>query len=384
MTSRKQTGHWVWPDVCRPVVPILYLDLNHFINLAKARQQLGKAPAGYMELSDALRSAVSSGLIVIPLSAVHIWEMYHRISDPRQRRDVAKVMEELSGFQYLLGRTEIGQLEIEAGIRAALGEPASQISWPLVRSTIGQALGSLGGLRVVNQSGEDVSEELRSHLGTEEYDSFMAEANLTMERALLYGPSDEEAESLRADFGYAPEAASESAESRLAFEQQLSEMLDSDPQWRRGRLRDVLFAREFTHEWLVVFDRVNSHRSGAGHPMLEADSTDMRRLIEGMPHSRVAVTLKMGLHRNTHHRWSPNDILDIDALSVAFAYCDVVFTDRAMRNLLVSSIELREIPTMLPEGPRELTEWVTALQLPPLGRDFLIGVNRTDFNAVRP
>lgn len=384
MSNRKLNGHWVWPDVSRPAVPILYLDLNHFINLAKARQGMGKAPDGYVDLSEALRSAVSSRLIVIPLSAVHIWEMYHRISDPRQRRDVAKVMEELSGFQYLLGRTEIGQLEIEAGIRGVFGEPASHISWPLVRSTIGQALGAIGGLRVVNQAGEDVSEEMSSHLGRDGYDSFMAEANLTMERALLCGPSDEEAERLRADFGYAPEAASAGAESRLAFEQQLTEMLDLDPRWQRGRLRDVLLAREFTHEWLEVFDRVNSQRSEAGLPVMEAASTDMRRLIDGMPHSRVAVCLKTQLHRNARHRWSTNDIMDIDALSVAFAYCDVVFSDRAMRNLLVSSIELREIPTMLPEGPHELAEWVTALQFPKLGYDFLIGVNRTDFNRVTP
>jgi hypothetical protein len=55
------------------------------------------------------------------LSGEHLFEMT-AINDPRQRKDVADVMEELSGFQYFLGRLEIARLEIEAGIETVLGE----------------------------------------------------------------------------------------------------------------------------------------------------------------------------------------------------------------------------------------------------------------------
>jgi hypothetical protein len=367
----------VWPHVVRPAVPILYLDLNHFINLAKIRRSVDQAPASYPALDAALRSAVHSGRVLVPLSAPHVWEMYVRITDPRQRQDVAAVMEELSGFNYLLGRTDLGQLEIEAGMRAVLGEPDPPVPLPLIRPTMGHALGMVGGLKIVDAEGKDVSAQLRAQMGPVEYDAFMASSTLAMERALLAGPTDEDAELLRSQYGYAPEMARMSGESRLAFEEDLSDKLKADERWRRGRLRDVVSAREFAHEWLEVWNRVNQERVAAGQSPFDVNDLQMLALIGAMPHAQVAISLKTRLHRNPSHRWTTNDIVDIDALSVAFAYCDAVLTDRAMRNALASAPELRSIPTVLPDGPLGLVEWLDSLAPTPLGRDFLIGVSRS-------
>jgi hypothetical protein len=366
----------IWPHLVRPAVPILYLDLNHFIFLARASQSVERAPSGYGELGDALRSAVRSGRVIVPLSAQHVWEM-HGIADPRQRRDVATVMEDLSGFQYLLGRVDIGQLEIEAGIRHILGEQTPPVPWPLLRPTIGQALGLVGGVKIVNEAGEDVSESMRAEMGATEFDAFISSARLAFERGLLAGPSDDDAEMLRRDYGYAPEVARASGESRLAFEEDLAGNLAADARWRRGRLRDVVSAREFVHEWIDVLNRLNQQRVEMGQRSLDASDSELLALIAAMPHSQVAISLKTRLHRNPAHGWSTNDIIDIDAMSVAFAYCDAVFTDKAMRHALTSSPELRVLPTALPEGPEDLIAWLKGLEASPLGRDFLIGVSRT-------
>lgn len=39
--------------------------------------------------------------------------------------------------------------------------------------------------------------------------------------------------------------------------------------------------------------------------------------------------MKTSYHRDPNHRWTVNDIHDIDALGLTIPYCDVVATDRA-------------------------------------------------------
>ena len=53
-----------------------------------------------------------------------------------------------------------------------------------------------------------------------------------------------------------------------------------------------------------------------------------------MPSFDVAVTLKVAYHEDLNHRWTPNDIHDIDALGSSVPYCDVVVTDKAVASQL--------------------------------------------------
>jgi hypothetical protein len=80
--------------------------------------------------------------------------------------------------------------------------------------------------------------------------------------------------------------------------------------------------------------------------------------MSAMPHTQVAVSIKTRYHRDPAHRWTTNDISDIDALSVAFAYCDVVFTDKAARAVLLNSKDLRIFKTIMPRTPGELAQWI--------------------------
>lgn len=347
----------VWARVVRPRATLVYLDLNHFICLARVRTGDESAPPGYPDLLDAAVSAVRDRRAIFALSAEHLWEM-GGIKDPNQRKELAEVMEELSNFHYLLGRPEIAHLEIEAGIEDIFDEASPLLPLPLIRPTFGWAFGMRGGMTIRDENGEDVSKAARSEMGAKKYDQFMRFANYTLERRMLEGPSDEEVPILREQHGYAPEVAREGQESRLAFELELSERLRDNPRWRRGRLRDVVSAREITHEWLDAINRVNEDRARENRPVLTFSDERIRQFMAAMPHTQIAISIKARYHRDPGHRWTTNDITDIDAISVAYAYCDAVFTDKAIRAALVHSKELRAIATFLPRTPTELAGWL--------------------------
>lgn len=349
----------VWPRLVRPRRPLVYLDLNHFICMARAIAADPKTPAGYGELFEAARAAIEEERIIIPLSGEHLFEMA-AIKDPKQRNDLADVMEVLSGFQYLLGRPEIAHLEIEAGIEAILEEQPHLPPVSLIGPSFGWVFGRRGGMKIVDADGNDTSGAARKEMGAERYDEVMRHVNYTVERRILAGPSDEEAASLRADYGFAPEDAQEIHKSRLDYELDLSQRLADDPKWRRERLRDVVSAREVAHEWMDAINRVIEDRIRAGRAVLDLDDgARARQFMAAMPHTQVAISIKTRYHRNPDHRWTVNDIHDIDALSVAYAYCDVVFTDKAAWAALTDSTDLRRaFKTMKPRTPDELTRWI--------------------------
>lgn len=356
MDSVPASTSLVWAEVARPRVPLVYLDLNHFILMARARK--GTAPPGYTELLDAAVAAVREARVTIPLSAEHVAEMATLITDPRHRKDVADVMEMVTGFQYLLGRTDIAQLEVEAGFRALFDEQHELLPLPLVGFGFGRAFGMVGGLRLEDEHGNSVAGAARRKMGEERFARMLQMANHHFERAMLDGPADSDIPDLRAA-GYEPEASKASLQSRLDYELALSDRLIAAPALRRGRLRDLVSAREASHEWLVTINRVRDTRMERGLPIPElSDLESTRRLLDSMPHNQVAVSMKTRYHRNPTHTWTTNDIADIDALSVAFAYCDVVFTDKAARAALHDAPELRAIPTFLPRRPIELSEWL--------------------------
>lgn len=361
MNRVPMSNRLVWAQLMRPQIPLVYLDINHFIYLARATEGDEAAPHGYVELLAASRSAAREQRAVFPLSCEHLWEL-SAIRDPKQRTRIADVMEELSGFNYLLGRAEIAQLEIDAGIRDIFEEPPDALALPLIRPTFGWAFGMRGGMSIRNIDGSDATGSARQAMGREKHEQFIRHANYTVERAMLDGPRDEEIPLLRSEHGYAPEAAREGAASRLAYELDLSERLAKNGRWRRGRLRDVVSAREIAHEWLDAINRVNEQRVRAGkRPLALDDDVRTRQLMAAMPQSQVAISIKSRYHRDSNQNWTTNDITDIDAMSVAYAYCDAVFTDKAVRAALANSTELRVVNTYLPRTPVQLAGWLDRL-----------------------
>lgn len=354
------TEDLVWANVMRPRIPLVYLDLNTIIYIARARNGDTKVPGSYVDLYVAAVRAKVEQRAMFPLSGAHLWEIL-KITDPKQRGDLADILETLSDYNYLLGRTVIAELEFEAGMARIMGEDISAKSVALVRPTFGQAFGWVGGMKIRNSAGGDASDAVRAQMTDAEFDRLMARINYEMERRMLRGPSDEDLEVLRADPSFQPEVALEGQEQRVQWELDTERVLKEHPKWRRGRLRDVIGGREIAHEWLDMFTRMRIDRRKAGMPDFDPPVDEMRLFMGSMPHTQVAISVKTRYHKNPLHRWTVNDIVDIDAVSVAYAYCEAVFPDKAVRAALQSSKELRTIGTYVPRRPEELTGWLDGL-----------------------
>jgi hypothetical protein len=96
---------YIWPPrLYRPSYDhkLVYLDLNHWIYLAKAATGHSDGPKHEPALA-ALREAKASGKFLFVLSGTHYMEM-EGIKSPRQRRDITDVIEELTGFRTLASR----------------------------------------------------------------------------------------------------------------------------------------------------------------------------------------------------------------------------------------------------------------------------------------
>ena len=328
-------------------IPLWYLDLKDWIGLANAH--LGR-PVGesYQPLLDALRSAHVSGSIRVVLSNP-LWQELSAIKAPQQREALVDVIDELTDFEYLAGQVEVTQLEIEASLNAALDENEERFGrMRVVGSSLLYSFGKKGGLRIFEEDGTDVTAQWR-----EGQPETLATLERTAERMLLLGPSDAEIPQLRAR-GYQPEKPQQSLRNNLAFDQDLADN-SLDEHWRRGRLRDVIMSRHLFYE---LNEPLSQQLLRRGRRIEDLGETleDRRAFMLRMPSQRVVIELKTSYHRNPNHRWTTNDLHDIDAMSLALPYCDVVLTDAAVRSHAQRTGLDGLLDVTLPRTPQEAAD----------------------------
>lgn len=322
----------VWPrllELPSDDVKVVYLDLNHWISFAQASTGHPKGTS-FLTTLEACRAAKSAGAAVFVLSAIHYMEM-RKIKDPSQRQAIASVMEELTGFASLVDRNVVMKLELDTMLDPLAQEPSTLPRIPLLGQGVRHSFGRKSGVRISGPSG-DATEEARLRMGAKAFDDFVAEAELLLNRSVLKGPDDDEVQTLRA-LGWKPEAATQVAEKRAAQEQKLTPMLDGETSWRQGRLHDVISARELCIEFEDILPQALSQR----HLVLTdviSDRQSARKLARAMPSTNVSIELKTAWHRNPDKPWAANDIYDIDALSLAVPYCDIVATEKACHHVL--------------------------------------------------
>lgn len=359
-TTYQLRGDILWPgDLLLPARPpaLVYLDMLGFINLAEVAVG-NTAPAGYDVLLEACRRARSNGRALFPLSSTHVTELLD-IADVGRRKSRVAVMVELSGCNYLMGRPEIQQLEVEATLNDIPGASiAPQGPIPLIGPSLLWAFGKRGGL--VTNAPESRCRSVCLAMEIEPGDDAMASLNRWAERELLTGPDDPNDPAL-VSAGYNPQKWRDILEKRAEQERYLVGQLDADPRMRQGRLRDVINAREMCIELIDVITKATMAMGTSIGALLDYDRGKLRDFSDRMPSTRVAVSLKAAYHNDNRHVWTSNDIHDIDALAIAVPYCDAVFTDKAARNQVVSCPELEVFGTVLPRRPEELADWLDGL-----------------------
>jgi hypothetical protein len=356
--AQRTTVEYAWPDALEiPTngAPLVYLDLNHWIGLAKAA--VGHADGvRFRPALDQLRAADA----IFPLSLAHYMEMTG-IKDARQRRDIADVMEALSGFICLMPRSVIVPTEIDAAIRQIVpGLRRQHDPIPLLGLGVLQAFGRSGGLRVKSAKG-DITESARADWkdGPAAFDAWKVEAERTLDRSVLRGPADDDALSKLTALGWEATVARRIAEERVQHEREQTERLDRKPHWRRGRIRDIVAARYLSFE---VNEPLTDTLAAHGLRLTEiAGSPDIaRRFTDCMPSGDVWISLLTAAHRNGQTKWTANDIFDFDALSVAVPYCNAVVTERHARHVLKAMGVPERLKTEIFASLDELCTWLHA------------------------
>jgi len=339
-----------WPEklVLPPRPPhLVHVDLAHWIRFGRVVQ--GRGDSEYARLLDALRTAVVARRIRIVLSGAQYREIL-KIKDPAQRQALAEIVEELTDFTYLAGHVEIMRLEMECTLNRLT--PTTGIDWTAI-DLLGQSalnvVGRKGGLRIM-QEGEDVTASLLAE--DPEWEARLAAMNRMAEQMLLRGPSDEEAEEIRAD-GYAPERAEQQLVNNATLENAWSEQIA--PHRANYSLRRLVSAR---YLYLELNEMLAAELQARGLRLedLFPSPEHADRFVLSMPSSAVTVSMKAQYHQDASRVWTANDMYDIDALALSLPYCDVVFADASTRDAAIRRGLDRHFSTFLPRKPADLVE----------------------------
>jgi hypothetical protein len=321
-----------WPQTL--LVPsrppeLVYLDLNHWISFSKALS--GHAAGDQFKdiLAECLR-AKSAGVAIFPISDTIFLEV-SKIGPFEQRRKLRDVIELVSGYTVVTGRTVIAAHEVEALFDDLIGpsrRPVNTmryIDWGVMR-----ALGLDGQIQVFDENGVDMTDEARQQFagGPDGFDEMVEAAYLGLQRNVLAGPSPDDEPHMRS-LGWDPRAAMTTARKRADEETAQAARFSADPTWRRGRIRDVVSAHECVVE---LRDRIREAAEDRSVSMSElfTQPEEGRRAFDSMPSFDVAVSIKTSYYQDPNHRWTVNDVHDIDALGSVLPYCDVVVSDKAV------------------------------------------------------
>ena len=254
------------------------------------------------------------------------------MGDYRKRCDLRQVIEQISQFIVVMPRHLVAAHENEAVLDQIVGpnpKPVNDMDY--LDYGVCRAAGLVGGFRVMSGDGKDITTEFRESYvdGPEVFDQKSLEMMLEFERQMIEGPSPEEEPELRKQ-GYNPEATLVHFEQEAKGEAEWARLLDSEPVWRRQRLRDLVSAREILFHINAISKRGCVERGVYSLDDIFPSVKDTRKAFNSMPSFDVAVTLRTALHKDARHHWTGNDIHDIHALAATLPYCDIVVTDRAM------------------------------------------------------
>ncbi|GGD76920.1 hypothetical protein [Microbacterium murale] len=303
--------------------PTVYLDQWVWIRMALAAAGRPRVAAD-VKVLEAIREASAAG-VVFPLSATH-YEETLRIADPRQRRDLATIMATVSQMRTLRRQNDLVRQQLLVALHETVGRPTFR---PKKTNPLGIGVswafrGKHAFLRALDQTGRVVSSV---------DPVWLRHINQYAETEMLAGPADEDLP-LLAEYGYRPPRAHETAEgNRLAWEELLEERLLEHPRPSRTELRVWLLARELSHEYLdLLISLFHEYRLSLSAISPVADGVKSRQrivsFVERVPTLRIAAELKLEIVRDSHRSWSWNMLRDIDALSIAIPYCDVVVADK--------------------------------------------------------
>lgn len=320
----------------------VYLDQNKWVDLARARSghRLG---ADFLDALTMACAAVESGAASFPLSAGHFFETRHR-RDYRSRAELGETMVELSRWHAIAPAHVVVPAEIDSALYRR-ADPHGIAPAPL-QIFGADANHSLGTDAITYELPDDVAvpTELRSLLRDE--------AKQLMQWYVLVGlPTDPPA---LLDFA----RQEQNIDQRFADGQsELAKRLVDHDLTRTSRMGDAMTATELADILKPLLAAMLARRLDPD-ALFDRGGQWLTALLEDIPSRWVSREMRRARHANTQQRWIRTDLNDVNALSVAVPYCDVVVTERQwvhhfqraglherFGTVLIS--DLRELPSVL-------------------------------------
>ncbi len=250
-------------------------------------------------------------------------ELALAVKGARQRSNLADVMSEISRFWTLRRRSQLLGPQLQQALHDRLGRPTFPDKPRVVNRGAMWALnGELWYPRI-----EGTTEEIKEaalKVGGEALARFLWLSSEVMEYGLLRGLTPAEMHRVA---GYDLDPVRHVEQERVSRDQELEHRLASDP-GLRSRLDDVLWARELYWE-LGPELPATLYKS-----MLSVDSFFYKGkdwisgVLRDMPSIAVQAAVRRQTLKNGSRPWAVNDQRDLDHLSIAVPYCDVVVTDK--------------------------------------------------------
>jgi hypothetical protein len=315
----------------------IYLDLNHWVTLAKAAQGRPDG-AKHVEFLSIAHEAVSRGVVVFPLSAAHYQELAN-ITDVRQRGDLANVMAPLSRFITLASREDRLRCEVAAALSSRTGRPA----YPERLRPFGVGLGfAFGRADGVLGRFEWPDGAIPNDADPIFFEELLYRVNQLTEYILLRGPRPEEAQRI----GYTLDPVRAIVEVMRAREQDLLDSLRAD-RADKSRIGDIVKARGLYWELGPNLPELLQHGAMSVESFFWKGREWISSFLDDISSIAVRTQLVVQADKNASRNWTRNDIYDIEALEAAVPYCDIVVTERHAAHVINTSDLAKRFQTLV-------------------------------------
>jgi hypothetical protein len=110
-----------------------------------------------------------------------------------------------------------------------------------------------------------------------------------------------------------------------------------DSGWRTGERSERLAVARALIDYTVPIEQALLRAGLSWDDLFSRGRMFLSQFVEAIPLAYTDTQLERERHAAVDKRWEPNDLVDLDALSKAIVYCDVVVTERQWVSLAVKA-----------------------------------------------
>ena len=314
----------------------LYLDQNKWIDLARAHY--GK-PEGvkFQPCLQIIRAAIKAGTLIVPFG---VWNAIESMisGDEGRRKRLAEFMVDLSGNKTVSPENVVAPMEIVNATRQLFGMPATEAPRKsLVHVGIIHAFGM----------GQEIQDAFPPILNAA-FSAFMETPEATIKFLLDSGDKRDQIKAAQGG----------EARARDIFESDRAVTGNMSLVERQRAELFGLFSKNDEYRTALETTLKAIGRTGAGFKAEMGSDEKLKQFVASIPNFDVFITLRIEREKDKDRKVDHNDIRDLDWLSVAVPYSNVIVSEQywgkkaqttglAAKYSTVLLTDLQELPSRL-------------------------------------